>query len=74
MTEPPAALYRDDGNHATPLGSYAAAVTVFYTVTGRKRVLNVQELQDPGVAAGIPAEMCQRIHTEACRTARLYNG
>lgn len=74
MTEPPTALYRDDGNHATPLGSYAAAVTVFYTVTGRKRILNVQELQDPGVAAGIPAEMCQRIHTEACRTARLYNG
>ena len=67
-------IYREDGNHATPLGSYIAAVTIFYTVTGRKRVINVESISDPGIAAGFPAELCQRIHTEACRMTRLYNG
>ena len=67
-------LYHEDGNHATAVGSYLAAVTIFYTVTGRKRILNVEEIEDPGVAAGFPAELCQRIHTEACRMSRLYNG
>ena len=74
LTERPEALYREDGNHATFLGSYAAAVTIFYTVTGRKRVINVNDIKDPGVAAGLLPELCQKVHTEACRTARLYNG
>ena len=74
LTEPADALYREDGNHATPLGSYLAAVSIFYTITGRKRIIQVSDLQDPGVAAGIPAELCQKIHTEACRMSRLYNG
>lgn len=67
-------LYHDDGNHASAVGSYLAAVTIFYTVTGRKRIINVEEIKDPGVAAGFPKELCQRIHTEACRMSRLYNG
>ena len=67
-------LYREDGNHATPLGSYAAATTIFYTVTGRKRILKVTEIEDPGVKMGFPAELCQLVHTEACRTMRLFNG
>ncbi|MBE6703121.1 MAG: hypothetical protein E7585_06895 [Ruminococcaceae bacterium] len=74
LNEEPSLIYREDGNHATPLGSYIAAATVFYTVTGRKRIINVNALDDPGIAAGFPAELCQRIHTEACRTTRLYNG
>ncbi len=73
-TEAPASLYRGDGNHATPLGSYAAAVTIFYTVTGRKRTIDPTAIADPGIAAGIKAELCQRIHKEACYTCRLYNG
>lgn len=73
-TEEPSALYREDGNHATPLGSYAAAVAVFYALTDRKRVINVSTIRDPGVAAGISPELCQRIHTEACHVVRLYNG
>lgn len=72
--EPPELLYREDGKHATPVGSYLAAVTIFYTVTGRKRVINVDTINDPGVALGFPPELCQRIHTEACRMTRLYNG
>ena len=74
LTQPPEALYNDDGNHASPIGSYAAAVTIFYVITGRKRVLRVEELEDPGIKAGFPVELCQRIHTEACHMARLYNG
>ncbi len=74
LTEPAEALYREDGSHATPFGSYVAAVTVFYTITGRKRIMKVQEFDDPGLAMGFPAELCQRVHTEACRTMRLFNG
>lgn len=74
LTEPTDVLYREDGNHATPIGSYAAALTIFYTITGRKRVLQVSEIDDPGVGVGFPAELCQKIHTEACHMARLFNG
>ncbi|MBQ2757119.1 MAG: hypothetical protein IJF31_01420 [Clostridia bacterium] len=73
-TEPADALYREDGNHATPLGSYAAAVTIFYTLTGRKRTLNPTRIDDPGIADGFDAEICTRIHAIACHVARLYNG
>ena len=62
------------GNHATPFGSYVAATTVFYTVTGRKRILKVEEIEDPGVKMGFSTELCQLVHTEACRTMRLFNG
>lgn len=74
LSEQQGALYREDGSHATPFGSYVAAVTIFYTVTGRKRIMKVQEFDDPGVALGFPVELCQRVHTEACRTMRLFNG
>ena len=74
LSEAPDALYREDGNHATPFGSYVAAVTIFYTVTGRKRIMRVEDIKDPGVAMGFPVELCQRVHTEACRTMRLFNG
>lgn len=67
-------LYREDGKHAATLGGYLSAVTIFYTITGRKRVINVATIKDPGVAAGLPVELCQRVHTEACHMARLYNG
>ena len=74
LHESPELLYNEDGNHATPIGSYLAAVTVFYAVTGRKRVLHPENIDDPGIAAGIPVELCRRIHAEACRATRLYNG
>jgi len=73
-TEPPHTLYREDGKHATALGGYAAAVTIFYTVTGRKRAIDPTRINDPGIAAGIAPELCRKIHTEACYTTRLYNG
>ena len=67
-------LYREDGNHATPLGSYAAAVTLFYAITGRKRTVDPTKINDPGIAAGYDPALCRRIHTEACFVTRLYNG
>lgn len=67
-------LYREDGNHATLLGSYAAAVTVFYTVTGRKRAIDPSKIQDPGILKGLDPALCARIHTEACFVTRLFNG
>ena len=67
-------LYREDGNHATPLGTYIAAVTIFYTVTGRKRALDPTKIDDPGIAAGIAPALCAKIHTEACFVTRLFNG
>ncbi len=74
LSNPAELLYREDGNHATPFGSYVAATTLFYTVTGRKRILKVEEIEDPGVKMGFPADLCQLVHTEACRTMRLFNG
>lgn len=73
-TESADLLYREDGCHATPLGSYIAAVTVFYTITGRKRVIKVSDIDDPGLALGFDEGLCQRVHTEACHTMRLFNG
>ena len=66
-------LYNADTIHATPLGSYAAAVTIFYTLTGRKRTLDPVKLNDPGIKAGYDPALCRRIHTEACFVSRLYN-
>lgn len=73
-TEAPELLYAADGNHASAVGSYAAAVTVFYALTGRKRILDPTTIQDPGISAGIPAALCAKIHAEACRTTRCFNG
>ena len=72
--EKPGLLYREDGNHATPFGSYLAALAIFYTLTERKRVMNVSRLNDPGIAAGFDPELCQRGHTEACHVSRIFNG
>ena len=67
-------LYREDGCHTTPFGSYIAAVTIFYTITGRKRVIKVSDIRDPGIALGFDTDLCQRVHTEACHMMRLFNG
>lgn len=74
QTEPVETLYREDGSHATLFGTYVAAVTIFYTLTGRKRIIKVAEFDDPGVKMGFSPELCQRVHAEACRTMRLFNG
>ena len=62
------------GHNLLGAGSYAAAVTLFYALTGRRRIVPVKPESDPGIAAGLAPELCRRIHTEACRVVRLYNG
>ena len=74
LTESADLLYGEDGAHASPAGSYAAAVTIFYTLTGRRRVAQIKEDKDPGTALGLSAALCRKIHTEACRAVRLFNG
>ena len=59
-------LYRPDGNHATPLGSYLAATTLFYTITGRKRPIVLKEGAEPSTRLDIDLETARRIHKEAC--------
>lgn len=74
LKEPADLLYREDGAHATAAGSYVAAATIFYMLTGRRRVILPKEDDDPGIAAGLSPDLCRRIQTEACRVVRLYNG
>ena len=35
-------LYREDLNHATPLGSYIAATCIFYAISGRQRPITLR--------------------------------
>ncbi len=74
VTVPADLLYDKDGAHAAVAGSYAAAATIFYTLTGRRRVAVVKPENDPGIAAGLSPELCRHIHTEACHAVRLFNG
>ena len=74
LKEPADLLYREDGAHATMAGSYVAAATIFYMLTGRRRVVALKEDTDPGIVAGLSPDLCHRIHAEACRVVRLYNG
>lgn len=66
-------FYQEDGNHATPLGSYLAAACIFYAISRRERPLRITEGSDPHTRLGLDTELCRRIHSEACRTAKKYN-
>lgn len=66
------ALYRDDGNHATPLGTYLAAACVFYAITGRERPIKVEQGGEPQARLGLDIDTCKKIHSEACRAAKKY--
>ena len=65
-------LYRPDGNHATPLGSYLAATTLFYTITGRKRPIVLKEGAEPAARLQIDLETARRIHKEACAMVQKF--
>ena len=66
-------FYNDDGNHATPLGSYLAACSVFYAITGRERPVKLEEGGEPETRLELDREICRRIHSEVCRAAKKYN-
>jgi hypothetical protein len=66
-------LFRPDGVHATPLGSYIAASCIFYAITRRERPLRLTEGGEPHTRLGIDLELCHKIQSESCRTAKKYN-
>lgn len=66
-------LYRPDGNHATPLGSYLAACSIFYAITGRERPIKLEENSEPETKLSLDHEICRKIHSEVCRAAKKYN-
>lgn len=66
-------LYHDDGNHATPLGSYLAACSIFYAITGRERPVKLEENSEPETRLALDHEICRKIHSEVCRAAKKYN-
>lgn len=65
-------LYHPDGNHATPLGSYLAATTLFYTITGRQRPIVLKEGAQPSTRLEIDPELARRIHKEACAMVKKF--
>ena len=65
-------LYREDGNHATPTGSYLAAASIFYAVTERQRALRINEGDEPHTRLGIDEKTASAIHSIACREAIKY--
>ena len=65
-------LYRPDGNHATPLGSYLAATTLFYAITGRTEPIELTEGAQPAARLEIGLDMARRIHKEACAMVQKF--
>jgi hypothetical protein len=66
-------LYAENGKHASPFGSYVAAVTIYYILTQRKRIMRIEDAADPGVNMGFSPDVCRLVHAEAVRTVRLHN-
>ena len=65
-------LYHPDGNHATPLGSYLAATTLFYTITCRQRPIVLKEGAQPSTRMKIDPDIARLIHKEACAMAKKF--
>ncbi len=65
-------LYRPDGNHALPLGSYLASCVLFYAITGRQRP--IQPGDDDALIArlALDPETCRRIHRAAAKGVREF--
>ena len=66
-------LYQENGKHASLFGSYVAAVAIYYILTQRKRIMRIEDCEDPGVKMGFSPDVCRLVHTEAVRTVRLHN-
>lgn len=65
-------LYQEDGNHARPEGSYLAASTLFYAISGRTRAIPVKDGQEPHTRLGIDTKTAATIQKIACKTASEY--
>ena len=56
---PALSFYRDDGNHATPLGSYLATLTIFHAITGQR--------PSPAACDELPIISALGLHVSDCR-------
>ena len=65
-------FYREDGNHATPIGSYLAATTLFYTLSRRETPLPATVDTALCERVGIDPTLRNLIHETACEAARAY--
>lgn len=66
-------FYCEDGNHATPTGSYLAACSVFYAITERERPIKLDGNTAFEAELDLDLELCRKIHSETCRAAKKYN-
>ncbi len=66
-------LYKPDENHATPTGSYLAACTIFYALTGRKIALPVNEGGEPHTRLGIDTKLARKLNRVALETYKQFN-
>lgn len=66
-------LYREDGNHASAIGGYAAACSIFYTISGKTRALSVADGDEPHTRLGIDTSLAAAIQSIACRVTREFN-
>lgn len=66
-------LFRQDGVHATPIGSYIAASCIFYAITKRERPLRLSAGGEPHTRLELDFNLCRKIQSETCRTAKKYN-
>lgn len=71
-TRPAPELYIDDGNHATPTGSYLAAATLFYTISRRQRAIRITPGEGLHSRLGISHKTAEDIHRIACRVSREF--
>ena len=66
-------FYCEDGNHATPTGSYLAACSVFYAIADRERPVKLDADGELEARLDLDVELCRKIHSETCRAAKKYN-
>lgn len=63
-------LYQGDGNHALPIGSYLAASSLYYAITGSNRKITVPENDALATRLGVKVADCQLMQDTAFRVAQ----
>jgi hypothetical protein len=71
-SRPAPELYQEDGNHATPNGSYLAATCIFYAITERERSIKIKDGAEPHTRLGIDTATAAKIHQVACKVTTSY--
>lgn len=71
-TRPAPDIYAPDGNHPNPAGTYLAASTLFYTLSGRRRALTIKDGEGLHSRLGMSDKTARDIQRVACRYAAEY--